>query len=93
MSRTGLPAHRMGDAITRVQHDTGSPAGSVQGQHGLNGHVHGGHVERLEHDLHGSHKFNVSTAVNVVPHAFAPAAFDTLARPAIHRVQTHDNRI
>ena len=41
----------MGDTIARVQNDTGGTAGSVEGQDGLDGDVHGGGVEGLEHDL------------------------------------------
>ena len=41
----------MGDAVARVEDDAGGAAGGVEGQHGLDGDVHGGHVERLEHDL------------------------------------------
>ena len=41
----------MGDAVAGVQHDPGGAPGGVQGQHGLDGHVHGGHVEGLKHDL------------------------------------------
>ena len=40
-----------GDTVARVQHDTGGTTRGVQGQHGLDGHVHGGGVEGLEHDL------------------------------------------
>ena len=39
------------DAIAGVEHDAGGATGGVQRQHGLDGHVHGGSVERLEHDL------------------------------------------
>merc|ERR1711963_207345 len=38
-------------AVAGVQHDAGGAAGGVEGEHGLDGHVHGGGVERLEHDL------------------------------------------
>ncbi len=41
----------VGDAVARVEHDAGGTAGRVQGQHGLDRHVHGGRVEGLEHDL------------------------------------------
>ena len=41
----------VGDAVAGVKHDAGGAAGGVQGQHGLDGHVHGGHVEGLKHDL------------------------------------------
>ena len=37
--------------ITRVKHNTCGTTRSVQGQHGLDGDVHGGGVEGLEHDL------------------------------------------
>merc|ERR1719223_1131592 len=39
------------DTISGVHDDTGGTAGSVQGQDSLDGDVHGGHVEGLEHDL------------------------------------------
>jgi hypothetical protein len=51
----------VGDTITGVQDDTGGTAGSVQGQDGLNGDVHGGGVEGLEHDL--SHLLTVGLGV------------------------------
>merc|ERR1712121_231999 len=35
----------VGDTVTRVQDNTGGTAGGVQGEHGLDGHVHGGRVE------------------------------------------------
>ena len=50
----GVPlvdGHGVGDAIAGVEHDTGGAPGGVQGQHGLDSHVHGGSVKRLEHDL------------------------------------------
>merc|ERR1719397_1234438 len=47
----------VGDAVTGVHDDTGGTARGVQGKHGLDGHVHRGGVERLEHDL--SHLFPV----------------------------------
>jgi len=39
------------DAVAGVEHDTGGTTGSVEGQDGLDGHVHGGRVEGFEHDL------------------------------------------
>merc|ERR1719385_480318 len=41
----------VGDTVTGVHDDTGGTAGGVQGEHSLDGDVHGGHVEGLEHDL------------------------------------------
>merc|ERR1719385_114285 len=41
----------VGDTIAGVHDDTGGTAGGVQGEHSLDGDVHGGHVEGLEHDL------------------------------------------
>ena len=42
----------VGHTITGVQDDTGGTAGGVQGEHSLDGNVHGGGVEGLEHDLY-----------------------------------------
>merc|ERR1719278_26149 len=41
----------VGDAVARVQDDSGGTAGSIQGEHSLDGNVHGGRVEGLKHDL------------------------------------------
>merc|ERR1719264_1812345 len=41
----------VGDTVTGVHHDTGGTARGVEGQDSLDGHVHGGGVEGLEHDL------------------------------------------
>merc|ERR1719362_2299618 len=41
----------VGDTISGVEDDTGGTAGGVQGQNSLDGDVHGGGVEGLEHDL------------------------------------------
>merc|ERR1712179_539349 len=41
----------VGDTVTGVKNDTGGTARGVQGKHGLDGDVHGGGVEGLEHDL------------------------------------------
>merc|ERR1712037_853598 len=41
----------VGDTVTGVHDDTSGTSGGVQGEHGLDGNVHGGHVEGLEHDL------------------------------------------
>ena len=51
----------VGDTVTRVQHETSGTARGIQGQHGLNGDVHGRGVEGLEHDL--SHLLTVSLGV------------------------------
>ena len=41
----------VGDAIARVQHNACCAARSIQGQHGLDGHIHRWHIKCLEHDL------------------------------------------
>ena len=46
-----VDGHGVGDAIAGVEHDTGCAPGGVQGQHGLDRHVHGRCVKCLEHDL------------------------------------------
>merc|ERR1712180_447703 len=37
--------------ISRVHDNTSGTARSIKGQHSLDGHIHGGHVEGLKHDL------------------------------------------
>ena len=46
-----VDGHGVGHTVARVQHDAGGTAGGVQGEHGLDGDVHGRGVEGLEHDL------------------------------------------
>merc|ERR1719189_3015428 len=41
----------VGDTVTGVEHNTSGTARGVQGEHGLDGDIHGGGVEGLEHDL------------------------------------------
>merc|ERR1719193_2258419 len=48
---TFIDGDGVGHTISRVHDDTGGTAGSVQGQHSLDGDIHGGHVEGLKHDL------------------------------------------
>merc|ERR1719401_926668 len=50
-SVTLVDGDTVGDTVTGVHDDTGGTAGGVQGEHGLDGDVHGGGVEGLEHDL------------------------------------------
>merc|ERR1711878_203570 len=50
-SVTLVDGDTVGDTVTGVHDDTGGTAGGVQGEHSLDGDVHGGHVESLEHDL------------------------------------------
>ncbi|KAK3923805.1 Formin-E [Frankliniella fusca] len=59
--RTFIDGDSVGDTVTGVQDDTGGTTGGVQGEHGLDGDVHGGAVEGLEHDL--GHLFTVSLGV------------------------------
>ena len=47
----------VGDTISGVEHNTSGTSRCVQGQHGLDGDVHGRGVEGLEHDL--GHLFTV----------------------------------
>ena len=51
----------MRNTISRIQDDTGGSSRSVQGQDSLDGDVHGGGVEGLEHDL--GHLFSVGLGV------------------------------
>ena len=46
-----VDGHGVGDAVPGVEHDAGGAARGVQREDSLDGDVHGGRVERLEHDL------------------------------------------
>merc|ERR1712042_75845 len=48
---TFIDGDGVGHTIARVHDDTGGTAGGIQGQHSLDGDIHGGHVEGLKHDL------------------------------------------
>merc|ERR1719223_1754442 len=50
-SITLIDGDGVGDTISGVHDDTGSTTGSVQGEDSLDGNIHGGRVEGLEHDL------------------------------------------
>merc|ERR1719278_2152074 len=41
----------VGDAVPRVQDNSGGTAGGIQGEHSLDGDIHGRRVEGLKHDL------------------------------------------
>merc|ERR1712066_860677 len=60
-SVTLVDGDTVGDTVTGVHDDTGGTPGGVQGEHSLDGDVHGGHVEGLEHDL--GHLLTVSLGV------------------------------
>merc|ERR1712158_314815 len=60
-SITFIDGDVVGDTITRVHDHTGGTTRGVKGEDGLDGNVHGGHVEGLEHDL--SHLLTVSLGV------------------------------
>merc|ERR1711988_1457200 len=60
-SITFIDGDVVGDTITRVHDHTGGTTRGVEGKDSLDGNVHGGHVEGLEHDL--SHLFTVSLGV------------------------------
>merc|ERR1711971_727184 len=51
----------VGDTITRVHDHTSGTTRGVEGKDGLDGNIHGGHVEGLKHDL--SHLFTISLGV------------------------------
>merc|ERR1712212_483047 len=50
-SITFIDGDTVGDTVTRVHHDTGGTARGIEGEDSLDGDIHGGHVEGLEHDL------------------------------------------
>merc|ERR1711881_666734 len=48
---TFIDGDTMGDTISRVHDDTSGTSRSIEGEDSLDGDIHGGHVEGLEHDL------------------------------------------
>merc|ERR1719464_1634425 len=50
-SITLIDGNSVGDTITRVHDDTSGTTRGIQGEDSLDGNIHGGHVEGLEHDL------------------------------------------
>merc|ERR1712073_272348 len=60
-SITFIDGDVVGDTITRVHDHAGGTTGGIEGKDGLDGNIHGGHVEGLKHDL--SHLFTVSLGV------------------------------
>merc|ERR1712025_1542778 len=50
-SITLIDGDGVGDTIARVHDNTGGTARGIEGQDSLDGNIHGGHVEGLEHDL------------------------------------------
>merc|ERR1712117_763959 len=60
-SITFIDGDGVGDTITRVHDNTSGTARGIEGKDSLDGNVHGGHVEGLEHDL--GHLLPVSLGV------------------------------
>merc|ERR1712161_153878 len=60
-SITFIDGDVVGDTISGVHDHTGGTTGGIQGEDSLDGNIHGGHVEGLEHDL--SHLLTVSLGV------------------------------
>merc|ERR1712119_168167 len=58
---TFIDRDTVGDTITRVHDNTSGTTRGIQGEDSLDGNIHGGHVEGLEHDL--GHLFTVSLGV------------------------------
>merc|ERR1712156_1050068 len=60
-SITFIDGDIVGDTITGVHDHTGGTTGGIEGEDGLDGNIHGGHVEGLKHDL--GHLLTVSLGV------------------------------
>merc|ERR1712002_1447833 len=58
---TFIDGDTVGDTISRVHDNTSGTARGIKGEDGLDGNIHGGHVEGLEHDL--GHLLTVSLGV------------------------------
>merc|ERR1712020_207181 len=60
-SITLIDGDTVGDTVTGVRDNTGGTSRGVEGEDSLDGNIHGGHVESLEHDL--GHLLTVSLGV------------------------------
>merc|ERR1712141_333004 len=60
-SITFIDGNIVRDTIAGVHDHTGGTTGGIEGEDGLDGNIHGGHVEGLKHDL--SHLLTVSLGV------------------------------
>merc|ERR1712243_153517 len=58
---TFIDGDTVGDAISGVRDNTSGTARGIEGEDSLDGDIHGGHVEGLEHDL--GHLLTVSLGV------------------------------
>merc|ERR1719320_1441960 len=58
---TFIDGDTVGDTIPRVHDNTSGTARGIEGEDRLDGDIHGGHVEGLEHDL--GHLLTVSLGV------------------------------
>merc|ERR1719317_339574 len=58
---TFIDGDTVGDTISRVHDNTSGTARGIEGEDSLDGDIHGGHVEGLEHDL--GHLLTVSLGV------------------------------
>merc|ERR1712201_68631 len=58
---TFIDGDTVGDTITRVHDNTSGTARGIEGENSLDGNIHSGHVEGLEHDL--GHLLTVSLGV------------------------------
>merc|ERR1719376_1981611 len=58
---TFIDGDTVGDTISRVHDNTSGTARGIEGEDSLDGNIHGGHVEGLEHDL--GHLLTVSLRV------------------------------
>merc|ERR1711894_169127 len=58
---TFIDGDTVGDTISRVHDNTSGTARGIEGEDSLDGNIHGGHVEGLEHDL--GHLLTVSLGV------------------------------
>lgn len=52
-SEAFVDRHSVRDAVAAIEHYACGAAGSVEGEHSLNGGMEGGHVEGFEEDLRG----------------------------------------
>ncbi|KFQ70732.1 hypothetical protein N335_05423, partial [Phaethon lepturus] len=100
---TFVDGHSVGNTITRVHHNTSGTTRGVQGQHSLDGYIHGWGVEGLEHDLftHLCHLLSVGFGVQgslceqhrVLLRGYSQLIVESVVPDLLHVIPVGDNTV
>ncbi|KGL81776.1 hypothetical protein N309_01589, partial [Tinamus guttatus] len=98
-----IDGHSVGNTITRVHHNTSSTTRGIQGQHSLDGYIHGWSVEGLKHDLftYLCHLFSVGFGVQgslceqhrVLLRGYSQLIVESVVPDLLHVIPVGDNTV